>query len=104
MTMFGIPSTEEQRRNASIQKYGDILPLRGTGKDIAPKKVSSVISPGKTVIITAITSAVTGAAGFAFSQGLSGNKVSFIPTLFVGFGAGILGGVGTLVALHFIKE
>lgn len=108
MNIFGIPKTEDERRSAHLAKYGpEYLPPKGTGKlmqDEEPKEVSNMISPGRTVIITTITSFVTGATGFAFSRGMSGQKVPIIPTLFVGFGAGILGGVASLIALHYIKD
>lgn len=108
MRGLGIPKTEDLSRSARLQKYGtDSLTSRGTGRlqqDKEPKEIQKVISPRKAVIITAVTSAATSATGFAFSQKLVGGRISIIQTIFVGFGAGLLAAVTSLIALQYIGD
>lgn len=108
MNLFGLPNTEDLRRNARIQKYGGgQLPVKNNNlqlKEGAPKEVQHLIAPKKAVIVATITSAVTGAAGCALNQKLNGQKFSYGLTFLVGFGAGVLGGIASLVSMHYLQE
>lgn len=102
LNWFNIPKTEDIRKGAQLQK--STTGISKLAQEETPKEIQHMVSPKKAVIITAVTSAVTSGTGFAFGQKLIGGRVPIMQTIFVAFGAGLLGAVTTLIAINYIPD